>query len=516
MPQFRGSCWEYAETEKRREDLEPEARAEDKQGHKPINSYKLPSWVQHPDLSEKRAFVIEKTAYVGAAAEGSRNYENWNVAHVAAFHDDLKLLSLATKEQCMEPNRWGMTPAHMCSMGCHPYGAALCVLYELVQMGAADPAAKNFGGATPWHICQRTHTEENLKMFEKVLYKGLKPEMYESRKEAQLKLRGKYARAAGVTLEPSAKPALPVCLVFPGQGSQYVGMLKELSSIDSVKTMLDVAKGILGYDVLQLCLDGPEEKLTQTKHCQPAMFVAGLAAVERLRLDHPDQVERCQAVAGLSLGEYTALCVAGVFDFETGLKLVKARGEAMDAEASGPVEQAMLSVAGLEAEVLQKLCTSCTRPGEVCQVANYLFPKGLAVAGNKRAVDELLPKVQEAGALQAKMLKTSGAFHTPLMAGARKALKAALDEARPKMRPPRCKVYMNLSAKAIDHTTEAAAIVDMMADQLVKPCLWNDSMQAALKDGCTAFVECGPGKQLKAMMKRLRPDIHKEMLNVEA
>merc|ERR1712050_426430 len=183
-----------------------------------------------------------------------------------------------------------------------------------------------------------------------------------------------------------------------------------------VKEMLDKSKDILGYDILEICLNGPETKLEETKYCQPAMFIAGLAGVEKLRGEREEAVSRCQVVAGLSLGEYTALCTAGVFTFEDGLKLVKLRGEAMQAAASAS-KQAMLSVAGLEKPKLMELCESAKQgiSGAVCQIANELFPKGFSVAGTEEAIVKLKDLADKAGALQAKVLKTSGGFHTPLM-----------------------------------------------------------------------------------------------------
>merc|ERR1711933_77237 len=148
--------------------------------------------------------------------------------------------------------------------------------------------------------------------------------------------------------------------------------MKDFQHIPEVRDMLAKAQKILGYNILDVMLNGPEDKLLQTRHCQPAMYIAGLAAVEKLRLDEPEKVERCQAVAGLSLGEYTALTVAGVFDFETGLRIVKLRAEVMQA-AADESDQAMLSVAGLERDTLDRLCAeSSSAPGEVCAVANDL------------------------------------------------------------------------------------------------------------------------------------------------
>lgn len=516
MPFLAGGEYKYAETEtKVNERFGDLNLAEDRPGHKPINAYKLPKFAKHPSVPVRRLY-IDKNDYHGLGSEGMRNYDNWNVAHVAAYHDDLKMLSLATLEECREPNKWGMTPTHMCGMGHQPYGPSLNVLYQLIQMGVADPDAQNWVGQTPWHIAQRMHREKDLKKFEKVLLKGGKPDNFDTYKEGQLRLRGKFAKAQSV---PTAiMGTLPVALVFPGQGSQYVGMMKELQHLDPVKEMLTKAESILGYDIMDIMLYGPENKLSMTKYCQPAMYIAGLAAVAKLKMDDPTKVENCEATAGLSLGEYTALTVAGVFDFETGLKLVKTRGEAMDYETTKPdaKAQAMMSVAGLEKDIVEKLCAESCAPGEVCKIANFLFPKGFSCAGDTAAVQKLEVKVIDAGALQAKMLKTSGAFHTPIMGPAREKLMAALASAKPSMKPPRCKVYMNVTSNAIGPSTTPTEICSMLADQLTNSVMWDACVTNAINDGITEFFECGPSKQLKAMMKRIDPKMVNNMMNIVA
>ncbi|CAL1162371.1 unnamed protein product, partial [Cladocopium goreaui] len=262
MPVLQGGDWYYVEGEKPGPLKEPEQKAENKAGHRPLNSYQLPKWVYHPERVNRR-IVINKEDYFGMAADGLRNFDLWNVAHVAACHDDLKLLSLATLEQCKEPNRWGMTPMHMTGLGQHPYGPSLCVLWELIQIGAADPEALNSADQSPWHIAQRMQKPSHLKKWEKVVFKGTKPDEYEARKQAQLRPRGKFARALGlepVQREDTSKP-LPVCLVFPGQGSQYVGMLQQQKDLPVVRQMLTKAKEILGYDLEDVIAKGPEEKL---------------------------------------------------------------------------------------------------------------------------------------------------------------------------------------------------------------------------------------------------------------
>lgn len=517
MPTFSGGDYAYKEDEPRRWD-NAEVQAENKPGHKPLTAYQLPKWSLHPDLPTRRLYVMSED-YFGMAADGTRNMDNWNVAHVAAFHDDLKLLSLATLEQCKEPNKWGFTPAHMCGMGQHVKGPSLCVLYELLQLGAVDADALNYQDQTPLKVCQRMHKVANLKKFENVLAKGKKPDNYDQQREAQLRLRGKFARAVALDAAALENQPLPICLVFPGQGSQYVGMMQELiTDISEVKDMLVTAKRILGYDILDIMLNGPADKLEQTKYCQPAMYIAGLAAIEKLKQDNADAVERCQAVAGLSLGEYVALTVAGVFDFETGLRLVKARAEAMEHETTKPgaKAQGMLSVAGLTEDVVNTLCGEVAVDGQVCQIANYLFPKGFSCAGDAAAIKDLEKKVTDAGALQAKLLKTSGAFHTPMMAPARDKLLKALEEAKPSMSPPRCKVYMNVTAKPIDAKTDVSEIIKLLGDQITSGVQWEKSMKNAIADGATEFYECGPSKQLKAMMKRIDANMVQHMSNILA
>jgi len=314
----------------------------------------------------------------------------------------------------------------------------------------------------------------------------------------------------------SAQPPLPVALMFPGQGSQSVKMMSEAKDLPAVKSMLRRAEGILGYDILEICLQGPESKLEQTRYCQPAMYIGGLAGAEKLKSQQREKVERCQALAGLSLGEYTALTVAGVFDFETGLKIVKLRGEAMQ-EAAEASQQSMLSVAGLSQEKLSALCKECCEAdSDVCQIANFLFPNGFSCAGTSAAVERLMAKAQSTeGCLQAKLLKTSGGFHTSLMLSAREKLLSALRDVEGDMKSPKCDVYMNLTGKKISKGTKPAEIIDMLGDQLISCVQWEPSIKEMIKDGVTEFYECGPMKQLKAMLKRIDANAFKAATSVD-
>eukprot|EP00490_Sorites_sp_Unknown_P000679 CAMPEP_0114653264 /NCGR_PEP_ID=MMETSP0191-20121206/9635_1 /TAXON_ID=126664 /ORGANISM="Sorites sp." /LENGTH=546 /DNA_ID=CAMNT_0001868235 /DNA_START=47 /DNA_END=1688 /DNA_ORIENTATION=+ len=315
---------------------------------------------------------------------------------------------------------------------------------------------------------------------------------------------------------PAASPStLPVALLFPGQGSQCVGMLKQVKDLPAVQGMLSSAKDILGYDVLDLCLSGPESKLEETRYCQPVMFLAGLAA--KLKTEKSEHATRFEAAAGLSLGEYTALCAAGAFTFEDGLKLVALRGSAMqDAAAIG--KQAMLSVAGFEKAYLTGLCEEARKfeGGQgVCQIANELFPKGFSCAGTDKAIGKLKELADSNGALQAKVLKTSGGFHTSLMEPAKAKLGQALDEMMGRMQPLKHSVYMNTTGEALKPGTEPKVVVDLLKKQLTSPVLWEPSMQKMIQSGITDFYECGPNKQIKAMMKRINPKAWGATNNVE-
>jgi len=300
-----------------------------------------------------------------------------------------------------------------------------------------------------------------------------------------------------------------------------VKMMDGVKDMPAVKDMLAKAQDILGYDILQLCLEGPEAKLEETRYCQPAMFIAGLAGVEKMKSDADlkPKVERASIMAGLSLGEYTALCAAGVMSFEDGLKLVKLRGEAMhDAAQQG--KQLMLSVAGLEKDKLEPLCQQAKKkegPAAVCSIANSLFPAGYSVGGTEGAINELKALAEKAGALQAKVLKTAGAFHTALMQPAQDKLVAALEETLPRMKSPMHSVYMNASAKPVRPGCDPKEdILPLMKKQLTNPVLWEASVTKMIKDEkITDFFEVGPMKQCKAMMKRIDPVPWKKMVNIE-
>jgi len=311
-----------------------------------------------------------------------------------------------------------------------------------------------------------------------------------------------------------ALPKTTIGLLFPGQGSQYVKMLEDLKDDPEVIKMVATATRVLGFDPLDACLNGPEDRLQETSVCQPCMFLAGMAGLHKLREVRQEAAERPGAVAGLSLGEYTALCAAGVFTFEEGMELVKVRSSAM-AEAATVMPQAMLSVFGLGEDVLARLCNEQLQNGEVCQIANYLFPRGYSCAGTTPAISRLKDACEKAGALQAKVLKTSGGFHTELMRPAKVKLQEALNRLLPRMKPPVIDVYMNVTGMCVKAGTPPAKLVPLLAEQLCSPVLWEKVVRAMIRDGMTEFYEVGPMKQLRAMMKRIDQAMWDQTYNVE-
>lgn len=293
-----------------------------------------------------------------------------------------------------------------------------------------------------------------------------------------------------------------IAFLFPGQGAQTVGMGRALyESSPAARKLYDDAAEILGYDLARICFEGPAEKLDSTIYSQPALFVTSLAALESLRERSPETVERCEAAAGLSLGEYTAMCFAGVMDFATGLRVVQRRGEAMqqaaDAQPSG-----MVSILGLDAEKVEALCAECREDAEVLQIANYLCPGNIVVSGSKAACARIAERAPAAGAMRAIPLSVAGAFHTPLMASAVDQLAAALENAT--LSPPRIPVYSNVDGEAHN---DPETIRQLLVRQVVAPVQWEPSMRRMLADGFQSFYEIGPGRVLAGLLKRIERKI---------
>ena len=288
-----------------------------------------------------------------------------------------------------------------------------------------------------------------------------------------------------------------IAFLFPGQGAQSVGMGREwVEASPAARRLFDRAGEILGYDLLHLCLEGPAEQLDSTVYSQPALFVVSLAALEMLRAKSPQVVAECQAAAGLSLGEYTALSFAGVLDFEAGLRLVRQRGEAMQ-QAADATPSGMLSILGLDRDRVEAICQEARQDG-VLQIANFLCPGNLAVSGDKAACQRAAQLAEAAGAMKVVPLAVAGAFHTPLMQSAVDRLEAAL--ASISLAKPRLPVVSNVDAQQHDDPEEMRSL---LARQIVSPVLWEDSLRRLLAEGYDRFYEVGPGRVLRGLLKRI-------------
>lgn len=295
-------------------------------------------------------------------------------------------------------------------------------------------------------------------------------------------------------------------LLFPGQGCQAVGMGSGLLHLPRVRQLYEAAHRVLGYDLLELCLRGPQEDLDRTVHCQPAVFVASLAAVEKLHHLQPAVIDNCVAAAGFSVGEFAALVFAGAMDFSEGLYAVKARAEAMQ-EASEAVPSGMLSVLGqrqsnfsfacLEA---QEHCKSLGIENPVCQVSNYLFPDCRVISGHLEALQFLRRNSAKYHFRRTKMLPVSGGFHTCLMEPAVDPLMKVLGSIN--IKKPLVAVHSNVSGQKYTHPQH---IRKLLGQQVVSPVKWEQTMHSIYerKKGMEfpSTYEVGPGQQLGSILK---------------
>jgi [acyl-carrier-protein] S-malonyltransferase len=291
---------------------------------------------------------------------------------------------------------------------------------------------------------------------------------------------------------------MSVGLLFPGQGAQAVGMGKDFAaSHDAARKVFDEANSILGYDLRQLCFEGPADQLTLTTHAQPAIFTTSCAVIAVLR--EKGLLKDVLATAGLSLGEYTAVHYAGCLSFADALRLVKRRGAAMQ-DASDKVRSGMVSLLGADVETAQKIADKARGDG-VLVVANINAPGQIVLSGDLEACARVPEAAKELKVRRATQLQVAGAFHSPLMAPARAALEQALKDVP--IRDAAIPVVTNVTAAPV---TGASEIRSLLARQLTSPVRWEESMHALAALGCKRFVEPAPGNVLSGLAKRILPD----------
>jgi len=302
-----------------------------------------------------------------------------------------------------------------------------------------------------------------------------------------------------------------VAFMFPGQGAQFVGMCGDVcKDVPAAKALFDEASEILGYDLLELCTEGPKEKLDSTVISQPAIFVASMAAVEKLKQEEgQDALDAATCAMGLSLGEYSALCFADAISFADGVKITKARGEAMQA-ASDAVESGMVSVIGLDKEKVAELCEAASeKSGESIKIANYLCKGNYAVSGALKACDVVAEIAKpDFKARMTVKLAVAGAFHTDFMAPAVESLEKVLGEVE--IKKPRIPVISNVDAKP---HSDPAVIKKLLANQVTSPVLWENTMDSILGGDFERAMELGPGKVTSGILKRFSKTA--ECTNVE-
>ena len=297
-----------------------------------------------------------------------------------------------------------------------------------------------------------------------------------------------------------------IAFLFPGQGAQHVGMGKSLSArFPQAKSLYDRAAEVLGFDLASICFEGPAERLDTTEISQPALFVSSLAALEMLRAEHPEIVDNCAMAAGLSLGEYTALVFAGAMSFEDGLRVVKARGAAMQ-QAADANPSGMVSALLLDLQQVAKVRDDASAAGQIW-VANYLCPGNTVLSGEKPACARAAELIAEAGG-SAKALVVAGAFHTPLMTSACEHLEKILGDV--KIQPGRIPVVSNVDAKIHPDPDDLRQI---LIKQVTQPVLWEECVRQLLAQGCDQFYEIGPGKVLKSLMKRIDRKVDCQSVN---
>jgi [acyl-carrier-protein] S-malonyltransferase len=281
--------------------------------------------------------------------------------------------------------------------------------------------------------------------------------------------------------------------VFPGQGSQFTGMAKDIyESNAKAKQILDQANDILGFKITDIMFTGSADELKQTKVTQPAIFIHSAALALSSDNFNPDMV------AGHSLGEFSALVANKTLTFSDALQLVYKRALAMQ-RACEINPSTMAAILGLDDKIVEEVCASID---DVVVAANYNCPGQLVISGSNKGIEIACEKLKAAGAKRALPLPVGGAFHSPLMEPAREELAAAIEATT--FSKPICPVYQNVNALP---SSDVLVIKKNLIDQLTSPVRWTQSVQNMVKDGAKTFVECGPGKVLQGLVKKIAPEV---------
>jgi [acyl-carrier-protein] S-malonyltransferase len=286
-----------------------------------------------------------------------------------------------------------------------------------------------------------------------------------------------------------------IAYVFPGQGSQFPGMGKDLyQNSHLVKNLFDEANQILGFEITQIMFEGTEEQLKQTNVTQPAIFLHSIAVIKNL-----GDAFKPDMVAGHSLGEFSALVANQTLTFQDALKLVARRADAMQ-KACVLQPSTMAAVLGLDDKIVEEVCASITN--HVVVAANYNCPGQLVISGSIDGINEACEKLKAAGAKRALVLQVGGAFHSPLMMPAQQDLEKAISETL--FSSPICPIYQNYTAQAV---SDPAAIKSNLIAQLTAPVKWTQTMEKMIADGASKFYEAGPGKVLQGLVKKVNKDM---------
>jgi len=354
--------------------------------------------------------------------------------------------------------------------------------------------------------------EEAARQKEEEERQALKEEAAKANEKEEKKgKKDKKKKEEEIVVEPPGTGPLPIALLFTGQGVQFVGMGSTVVGIPAAQDLVQRAKDTLGYDVLDLCLNGPIERLNSMECLLPALLTCDLCSLEKLKLERPWTVSRASAVAGLSCGEYAALVAAGVMTFEDGLKVMRARGQLLQHQIQNSgINQRMCSIVGIKREKLESICAHVQKEnGGVASIACYLFENGYTVSGGQKEVESVEVMARKWGVQRSVILPDIVAYHCDIQKPVADGLQKILEECLPRMSPPTMTVWCNSTATGIPPGTDPKEFIPILLKQCSQSVLWEEEMRNMLADGINELYELGPGKQLKTMLKRIDQDAFK-------